>query len=95
MKVIFNSPEEFMEELEKTIPEKGIVRLTFVFKPSSISPSIESEYVVGTAIAGGYLVRLDVYCGDTLSRRAVAVMQALKDKAKELNLEVRAGVFEE
>jgi hypothetical protein len=102
----FNSPEEFMDELDRHYPQDGIVRLTFMSKSSGISPNIKTQYIIGTAVTDrGYIVRLEVLCGDTwpdgapgndkVDARADAIMQALKDKAAELKLEVRPGVFEE
>jgi hypothetical protein len=106
IKIKFNSPEEFMEELEKNNPEDGIVRLTFMAKGSGISPNIKTQYIVGTAVTNrGYIARLDVFCGETwpdgapgndkVTDRASSIMQTLKDKAADLQLDVRAGVFEE
>lgn len=71
----FNSVDEFLEELKKSQPCPTIVRVTFLFTPSSLSPNIRHLSVVSTFLLRGWvgaeqrpvedIVRLDKFCGDT------------------------------
>jgi len=73
--VKFNSVEEFLEELKKSQPSPGIVRVTFLSKQSSLSPNIRHLLLVSTFLLRGWvgaeqrpiedIVRLDKFCGST------------------------------
>lgn len=103
--VRFNQVEEFLEELakDKDHIERGIVRLTNLYRPSRQVPSIQHLSVVATMRVGRDIIRLEVYCGDLwhLDRdqpvldRAKALHTTLEEGCARLGLEVRAGVLEE
>lgn len=108
--VRFNDVEEWSEELRKDLPDRGIVRLSYLFKPSRISPNIRHVLLVATHIVtrpGGpphQLVRFEKYVGDLWGlnqERDKEVMgwgEELKANieavCRDLRLDVRAGMIE-
>src|SRR5881628_1875752 len=64
--VKFNTPGEFLAELKQDCQQidRGIVRVTNLYRGSTVSPSLHHLSVVATARVGRDLVRLDYYCGD-------------------------------
>jgi len=105
MAVLFNSPEEFLEELSKDKDEvyRKIVRITYLSRPSKASPNISHLSVVATARVAGEIYRLERYCGDIwrieeqdkpVRDKAVAALTQLEEGCTKLGLEVRAGTYE-
>lgn len=107
MIVKFNSTEEFCEELRKDAfkVDRGIVRVTNLFRVSGLSPSIRHLIVVATYSAEGQVVKLERYCGDIwginkeADDKVLSKAQAFHDfiisTCQELCLELRAGTLEE
>lgn len=64
--VKFNSVDEFCEELKKDakLIDRGIVRVTQLYKSSRVSPNIQMLSVLATYSVNGQLVRLECPCGD-------------------------------
>ena len=104
--VKFNDADEFLEELGKNLGkvEQNIVRLTFSFTPSKLTPNIRHLQVLATAQVGRDILRLEHYCGqvweigtqDTpVQEEAGRVHKQLEEGCERLGLEVRAGVLEE
>ena len=108
--VKFNNPGEFLAELKQDCQQiaRGIVRVTSLYRGSTVSPSLHHLSVVATARVGRDLVRLDYYCGDLwqigdqdsphdqhVMERGQRISRALQDGCSQLGLEVRAGVLEE
>jgi hypothetical protein len=102
--VKFGDVGEFIEELKRDAAnvERSIVRLTYRWRSADPSP-IRSMSVVASAVIGGHIVTLEERCGsyfpDTSDAQEVAAaaakkLGAIEAAAKELGLEVRAGVFE-
>jgi len=105
MAVLFNSPEEFLEELSKDKDEiyRKIVRITYLSRPSKVSPNISHLSVVATARVAGETYRLERYCGDiwrieeqdrSVQEKAKAAFYELRVGCHKLGLEVRAGTYE-
>jgi hypothetical protein len=106
--VRFNSEGEFIDELKAGPPCEKIVRVTKSFELSQTLP-IQNITVLATAVRDGRVIRLSRYVGqrfanrfanheDEVSRRvdetAEKIMAEIEAAAKELGLEVRAGVYE-
>jgi hypothetical protein len=100
----FNSPEEFAEELRKGPPADKILRVTKQFEVSNMHPTIRLVSVIGTFLnRDGQILRLQTYCGDYWGKefgdkaltKAEKIMCELSELGRELNLEIRAGVYEE
>ena len=104
--VKFTEVEEFLEELGKDAPQidRRIVRTTFLFESSAISPKISHVLVIATYTIAGQIVRFERYCGDLWGLNETAD-QAIKDTGEKcqkeieeacqrLGLERRAGVIE-
>lgn len=64
--VRFNIPDEFLAELEKaqSLVQRGIVRITHLYRDSIFSPIIRHLNVVATTRIGDDVVRCEYYCGD-------------------------------
>ena len=108
--VRFNSVGEFLDELRKSKPFTGIVRVTFASK-SPLSPNIKQIYVVSSflivhdSFKGEIIVRLETYCGETwgvnaemdkeIEDKAKAIAQEVANTARQIGCEVRAGVFDQ
>jgi len=105
--VKFNMEGEFAEELEKdaALVERRIVRLTNLFRTSSISPNIRDVLVLATYSVQGQVVRLERYCGDVwgindqednkVLERAAKAQEMVKEACERLGLELRAGSLED
>jgi len=108
MIIKFTDPSEFLQEVEKDRPyiERKIVRLTTHWIPSKASPSIFLVSVVSTAkLEWGDIIRLEKFVGDywrglekenkgTLQKKD-EIYHQIEEACKQLDLEVRAGVYEE
>lgn len=102
IEILFNHPDEFVEELGKSpVPDDQVLRLTRVFKTSHLRP-ITHLHVVSTFTRRGQVVRLDDYVGDlwglsdqdkAVHGRAEAVEKKIEDAAKALLLDVRGGLY--
>lgn len=106
--VRFTDAKEFIEELERDrgMIERGIVRLTNHYMPSSLSPNIWHLSVIASCKVGQDLVRFQRYCGDAWGKNSEDQNRPTRDKAdevqkeiekacQELGLEVRPGIYEE
>lgn len=104
--VNFNSIDEYCEEIKKDAKfiDRGIVRVTNLFKSSKASPNIEHLSVVSTYSVKNQIVRLECYCGDVWGmpgqddKRYTAAEEACK-KIKEtvamlVGIEIRNGVLD-
>ncbi len=100
----FNYPDEYIEELKKESLEKPIVRLTNLQRPIEKVAPLRSLSVVSTAKAAtGDIIRLEHYCGQLwglgkedkrIWERAEAIHEEIKKACQDLDLEVRAGIYE-
>jgi len=106
MKVRFNVVEEFLEELrldgEAGAIADGIVRVTKRRTLDGKLPGLEHLQVVATYVARSQVVTLERYVGllygsehkdKRLWERADEIHSLIEQTAKELGLEVRAGVI--
>ena len=105
--VKFNEVDEFLEEIEKDHRdiERGVVRVTNMFRTSRISLTTRNTLVVSTYVLRHQLVRLEVYCGDLwgvnaeddqkVMARAEEVQDRIAAKCKEVGLELRSGILED
>jgi len=108
MKVRFNALREFLEELRKDAEvgavEHKIVRVTKRFIVHSQVPSWEHLQVVATYLARGQVVTLERYVGILYGKdfeekdqpvldKANEIQERIERAARELGLEVRAGVL--
>ena len=64
--VRFTIPDEFLAELEKDqrLVQRGIVRITHLYRDSTFSPIIRHLSVVVTTCIGDDVVRCECDCGD-------------------------------
>lgn len=105
----FNHVEEWDEELQKDLPDRCIVRLSYLFKPSRISPNIRHVLLVATHTVtrpGGephQLVRFQRYIGDLwgtketddqVMERGEQLKAKIEAVCRQLGVDVRAGIFE-
>jgi hypothetical protein len=102
--VHFNDVGEFIDELKAGPPGEKIVRVTRSFAQSQTLP-ITNVTILATALRDGQIIRLSRYVGQYLGShdgdekrhvdtRAEKIMAEIEGAAKELGLEVRAGVYE-
>jgi len=101
----FNYPDEFIEELKKEPLAKPVVRITNLRRLNEKWAPLASLTVVATAkAADGDIIRLDHYCGSLWGHKeedekawehAKATGDEIRDACSKLNLEVRAGIYEE
>ena len=100
----FNVPEEFLAEVEKDkqgIASK-IVRVTNLYRQSTVSPVIRHLFVVATYKVTGEIVRLDYHAGDLwrmeqdehTRARAKEATQRIEEACATQGLELRAGLYE-
>ncbi|MHB8084381.1 MAG: hypothetical protein ACYDHZ_00950 [Dehalococcoidia bacterium] len=118
MIVLFNKPEEFIEELRKEFPEVSdgvkshslpknpeILRITSMFSSKGSTPGSKVSLVATTKMQSvpGDILRLEYFCGESwgepaidnkVFERARVARVAMEALAKELNLEIRAGILE-
>lgn len=108
--VKFNDVEEWGEELRTDLPDRGIVRLSYLFKPSRITPNIRHVLLVATHTVtrpGGpphQLVRFEKYIGDLwglnqdtdnqVMERGEELKAKIEAVCRGLHVDVRAGIFE-
>jgi len=103
--VRFNIPDEFLAELEKDQPlvQRGIVRITHLYRDSTFSPIIRHLSVVATTRIGDDVVRCEWYCGDLwqmedndkkVTAKAAHIRRELEEGCARLGLHVRAGIVE-
>ncbi len=107
MKVLFNQPKEFCEELEKDAPQidRGIVRTTLRYQVSKMSPNVHHVFALATYSISGQVVEMEKYCGDLWSldqqqddkvrTKAADSLKAVEETAKRCNCEIRSGRLEE
>jgi len=103
IRVRFNDAEEFAAELSREKPNDNILRLTKQYQQSKDSPHIHYVSVLGSFVRDGQIIKMTTYCGDYWGKgtdrsavdRADKVMMELEQVARELGVEVRAGVYEE
>jgi xanthosine utilization system XapX-like protein len=106
MRVKCSVVEEFLEELalDAHVVEEGIVRVTLRYQPLPDAPLVALSVMAGVVV-GGKIVELRHQIGNcfwppsteqdkTLQTKAREVRNRIVVKAQELNLVVRAGVFE-
>jgi len=102
MTVKFNATEEYLEELTKNI-DRMPVKILRITKRARLVPGAERMFITATHRLEDEIIRLDRYIGELVGikaedaptyRKADAVMNALEQKAKDLGLEVRAGMYE-
>lgn len=106
MRVKFNDPDEFIEELKKSAPMPKVLRVVRKFdagmKPTSLS--VVATAVHGQPGASHHVLYLETYVGqlfgfgdadERTNGLAEKVADKLKAAAAELGLDVRSGVFEE
>ncbi len=103
MKVQFHAIEEFLTEItkDKERIDRGILRVTVLRR---FHDPFVHLFLLATAVLGGTIVRLDqrlgeCFAADTtavagIGKKAEELMARLEREAKQLGLEVRAGVFE-
>ncbi|SRR5712692_4178942 len=103
--VRFNVPDEFLAELETDQPlvQRGIVRITHLYRDSKLRPVIRHLSVVATTRIGDDVVCCECYCGDLwqmedndrkVTARAAQIRQELEEGCARLGLHVRAGIVE-
>jgi len=100
----FNYPDEFIEELKKEPLAKPVVRLTNLRRQNEKTFPLASLTVVATAkAADGDIIRMDHYSGSLWGHNqedektwehAKAIGDQIRKACEELNLEVRAGIYE-
>lgn len=100
--VCFNDPDEFLDEVrrDRNRVARGILRLTVRRRYGNPFVTVA---VVASAMIENTVVRLDhrvgeAFAGDEaangLAAKAQAVLDKLAEAARNLGLEVRAGVYE-
>jgi hypothetical protein len=103
MRIKFSAADEFLAELyeERGQVEDGILRLTYVQQQAKGAPYLHLSMYAG-AVVRGKIVELRQYLGDLwrmsrddeIKEHAEAIKAKIIEKARELNLAVRAGMFE-
>lgn len=101
--VQFNDIDEFIENLAKDreFVDRRIVRVTNLYRQSTLTPSIRHLTAIATTRISGELVRLEVYCGDLwglgkdqpILDKAEALQRILINRCAELGIEVRSGLL--
>jgi predicted ATPase len=103
--VKFNSQDEFCDEMAKDAGkiDRSIVRVTNLFRQSTLSPMIKHVLVVATYSVDGQVVHLERYCGDIWSLnnkqdkntldKAEKTQEAVKKACDDCGLELRAGIL--
>lgn len=102
MKVVFNRIEEFLKELRanRDDVEDGIVRICHLIEIGNPDLPICCVSIVAGVIVRGRLIELKSYCGDIfdgdkLPEKSVAAIDHIKTETDHLELEWRAGRFQE
>lgn len=105
--VDFTNVDEFCDELKLSPPDHGIVRITYLYTPSSISPNIRHVQVVATCFItregeAEQIVRMEKYAGDLwgmeisdekVMAKAEEIKNTLESKCRHLKLDVRGGIL--
>lgn len=106
--VVFNSIEEFIEEMRKDAAvlaiRSGIVRATANYKATAISPNIRNVILTANYEARDQIIRLERHCGqvwvgieskesDDTRRRWDDGMARIVAAAAELGVDLRAGAI--
>lgn len=102
--VKFNDVDEFLTELKADAEhvDRDLIRITFRHRAEQSTP-FRSIAVIASAVIGGHVVTLEARSGtffggspeaDTAKQEAQKAAAAIEAAAKELGMEVRAGVFE-
>jgi len=104
MKVKFNNPDEFIEEMEKDGQRisRNIVRLTTMRRISEKISALHFVSVIATYRVGDEIIELDAYCGNEWTNKAddkvwnkvKEIYDKIQKACERLNLEVRAGFYE-
>lgn len=103
-KVVFNNIDEFLQEITDRKPDRKIVRVTYLTKPSVVTPNIKHLSVSATCTIDGELVEYVEHCGDTwgIKDNDDAVYKAATEKLEKVTTissnfgyDVRKGHLEE
>lgn len=106
IKVTFTEVEEFISELGKDVGkiERGLVRRTKIFTPSTISPIICDVSVFSAYTVEGQVVTFEHHCGpiwginkekdDGVISKANQYLNTIEEECKRLGIECRAGKLE-
>ncbi len=104
MTVQFSNLEEFLGELGKdlSVIDRGILRVTSVFKPSAVAPSVSDVFVVASVSVFGTPLQLKIYAGEYWGNaysqepleKANIVTDQIRRFASDNGLEVRSGLVE-
>ncbi|MEE9609532.1 MAG: hypothetical protein V3U03_17480 [Myxococcota bacterium] len=87
----FSDPEEFLDELRRTRPTDGIVRLTCRTTPTQFAPNIRHLEVVGSAVTCNGLVWFSTFVGDLWGEGFHNQDEPVKGSADKLRAEIEAG----
>ncbi|HEV8714005.1 MAG TPA: hypothetical protein VGX03_14410 [Candidatus Binatia bacterium] len=102
----FNIPDEFLAELvekDQALVHRGIVRITHLYRDSTLSPVIRHLSIVATTCIGDDVIRCECYCGDLwqmedndkrVTAKAAQIRRELEEGCARLALHVRAGMVE-
>jgi hypothetical protein len=109
VKVKFSTADEFLAELTKEAKlnevDDSILRLTYSYRQDRHIPLAYLSVVAGVVIRGK-IVELNQYVGEVMTgaelhdgssrvkAKAEIIRVNIEAKARELNLEIRAGMFE-
>lgn len=102
MTVKFNATEEYIEEMSNNVNQMP-VKILRITKRARLIPNAERLFITATHRRNDEIIRLDRYVGELVGvkaddaptyRKAEAIMNALEKIARELGLEVRAGMYE-
>lgn len=109
MRVKFSTADEFLAELTteaaKLEVEDGILRLTYTYRQDPHIPLAYLSVIAGVVVRGK-VVELNHYVGQVMTgtelhegsnrvkAKAEIIRANIEAKARELDLEVRAGMFE-
>ncbi len=107
MRVLFNEPKEFLEELSKEAGnvDRRIVRITWLFRQEKNLP-LTHVSLVATARIHDDVVRLEARCGTVmagcthdeagqLDAKAREIESLVQEECRRLGLDVRAGILED
>jgi len=103
MTVRFNATDEYIDEMKKNV-ERMPVKILRITKRARLIPGAERMFITATHRIEDEIIRLDRYVGELRGakmddaptyRKAEAIMNSLEKTAKELGLEVRAGMYDE
>jgi len=105
MIIKFNGADEFVAELKKEPLAKPLVRLTYLRRANEKVAPLTSLFIIGTAkTADGDIIKLEHYCGplwgvgqedEKAKKHGEDTYHYIEEACAKLNLEVRAGIYEE